>query len=324
MHNENYKKLLNKSLNGEGIQKEMELFDSNKKQEIEQTFKQTSADDLFSGIDPNYKPPIGSVLYDNSASKTTHSTVISSYDYVESLDTGTYLSIEGNGTRHLAKIEEGPFVSPQGMIGAESQIISALTRGVPMVDLDCYVRTEARHVGCLSEEGDFMPLSGRPLPNSRVRRMDEAALPRALKLEGDMFIGRLLPPHDVRANLDSTNEELFSKHRVILGITGAGKTTSSSNQISSLSKANHAQVIFDPEGEMTSIDEPANAPHVVKLLEEESQVPEGIHNSVVYHVAGKIPRNPNHHDLRPFSQFKHLVKILPRVVLPTPLVPLNK
>ncbi len=29
-------------------------------------------------------------------------------------------------------------------------------------------------------------------------------------------------------------------------------------------------------------------------------------------------------DLSPFSQFRHLVKILPKVVFPTPRVPLNK
>jgi hypothetical protein len=91
------------------------------------------------------------------------------------------------------------------------------------------------------------------------------------------------------------------KHLAILGTTGGGKSTTVSGKMMSLAAQGNAVVLFDIEGEYTTMNEPADAPAMVAALKKRGLTPRGADGTRLLVLAGRQPANPAHPDIRYFK-----------------------
>jgi DNA helicase HerA-like ATPase len=91
------------------------------------------------------------------------------------------------------------------------------------------------------------------------------------------------------------------KHTAILGTTGGGKSTTVSGAVTHQAEAGNAVVVFDVEGEYTTMDAPSDNPQMLAALKKRGLEPRGAANTRLLHLQGREPANPDHPDQQPFK-----------------------
>lgn len=211
----------------------------------------------------------------------------------------------GDGRQYLGAVVEGPFAEPNGLRATSNIIVTTTVKGAMFMP-SYHGRIQVQILG--EEDGNVMvPPRFRPLPNSPVFALSEEETIQKLKLLGDIPIGLAVGYEDMVVNLSTDRKDVFPRHLGVLGTTGGGKSTTVSGLIGKLSKSDVAVVVFDTEGEYTTIMEPTQDETMKKLLERRHLQSEGVKNVKTFHLVGRETTNPNHANVQSFClQFSNL------------------
>jgi hypothetical protein len=101
--------------------------------------------------------------------------------------------------------------------------------------------------------------------------------------------------------IPASRKSVLYKHLAILGTTGGGKSTTVSGTVSSLAAQGNAVVLFDIEGEYTTMNQPADAPSMLAALAKRGLLAQGAQRTCLFVLSGRQPANPAHPDIRYFK-----------------------
>lgn len=214
-----------------------------------------------------------------------------------------------DGMTYRGIVTKGPFAEPDGLKGDSPILTTVVTRGGKIFLPRYHGRIEVSLMGEEQEDGTLSPPRFRPLPNSRVYVLDDAASALALHCAGDIRLGRAIGYDNLVVGIPSQVKSVLPRHLAILGTTGGGKSTTVSDLIKEAQAAGMAVIVLDVEPEYTSIHEPTEDPTMIRALVPLERAPEGvpIDAMTLYHLVGRETANPDHPHLRTFSlQFARL------------------
>jgi hypothetical protein len=154
--------------------------------------------------------------------------------------------------------------------------------------------------------GALIPPARRPYPNSPVFLLESDAVAEILGLdvppEDKPFrLGLLDGNYDLEVQVPAARKGVLFKHLAILGTTGGGKSTTVSGLLARMSGAGNAVIVFDVEGEYTTINEPANNEAMKAALKKRGLIASGIANTKLFVLDGRQPSNPKHPSIRRFK-----------------------
>jgi DNA helicase HerA-like ATPase len=118
---------------------------------------------------------------------------------------------------------------------------------------------------------------------------------------GNIRLGLATGHEDVPIQVPADEKAVLPRHFGVLGTTGGGKTTTVSNFMAELQQAKAAVILFDTEGEYTTVDQPTDNAAMRASREARGLSVNGIPNTMVYHLVGREPANTCHPNLRTFG-----------------------
>lgn len=253
---------------------------------------------------------VGRTMFDLPRSEDGTVTVLLPQDNLQRTPSQALVRIcshDGLGYRGI--VTAGPFAEPDGLKSDSPILTTVITRGGKIFLPRYHGRIEVTLMGEEQEDGTLSPPRFRPLPNSRVYVLDEAASAAALRCGGDIQLGRAIGYENLAVGIPSHLKSVLPRHLAILGTTGGGKSTTVSRLMQQAQAAGMAVIVLDVEPEYTSIHEPTEDATMLRGLERLGQQAIGIpvDAMTLYHLVGRDTGNPDHPHLRPFSlQFARL------------------
>lgn len=206
--------------------------------------------------------------------------------------------------RYVGTVVSGPFAEPDAMHpDAPTLKIAAANGAVLTPKYHGFARVQLFGV---EVEGALAPPTRRPCPNSPVFLLGRERVEEVLGLavdpgEAPVRIGRLEGAHDLAVTVPARKKSVLPKHLAVLGTTGGGKSTTVAGLLTGLAEAGNAVVIFDTEGEYTTLHEATDSKVMRASLAARGLTPRGVKRSRVYTLAGTKPSNPRHPDSRSFK-----------------------
>lgn len=255
---------------------------------------------------PEFEGAVGRTMYDTPTSKDNTVTVLLPADKIAQVPSQSLVRIKsrpkdkgGDGRQYLGAVVEGPFAEPDGLRADAPIVVTTTVRGGMFLP-KYHGRVQ---VSILGEEvdGTLVPPRFRPLPNSPVFILDQEETAEKLHLLGDITLGLAVGYDDMPVRLSTQSKLVFPRHFGILGTTGGGKSTTVSTLVSQLQQSGTAVVIFDTEGEYTSMHQPTEDPAMLRTLQRRGLTPRGIPNTHILHLVGRETSNPAHPHVTPFS-----------------------
>jgi len=212
--------------------------------------------------------------------------------------------------QYLGVVSSGPFAEPDALGANAPTLIVAAAHGA--------VLTPKYHgiaqVEVFGERVDdiTIPPVRRPCPNSPVFLLEDDDVKTVLGLnipdnDKPVRFGLLEGVHSLAVNVPAAQKSVLFKHLAILGTTGGGKSTTVSGSIMNFADAGNAVVVFDIEGEYTTMNGPTENPRMLATLKKRDLQPRGAKATRLFYLSGRTPSNPNHPDQREFKiAFDHL------------------
>jgi hypothetical protein len=205
---------------------------------------------------------------------------------------------------YLGVVASGPFAEPDALGAAAPTLVVAAANGA--------VLTPKYHgiaqIDVFGEriEGMVIPPLRRPCPNSPVFLLEDEDVKKIIGLDiapedKPVRLGLMDGASSLPVEIPAAKKSVLYKHTAILGTTGGGKSTTVSGAIMNFAEAGNAVVVFDIEGEYTTIDQPTTNPQMLVALKKRGLNAEGASNTRLFHLAGKHPANPSHPDIRSFK-----------------------
>lgn len=208
------------------------------------------------------------------------------HDDLTKIDRGLYVLITStkDKRRYTGRIVEGPFFEPDVLKRDSTPvqfIILNQGQGKVLSLPEYHARVE---IELLGEETDglLFPATRRPHPASPVFPYDSSMMSTMLRLRGNILLGRLDTYEDVFVRVDETDKNVLPRNLLTVGTIGSGKSNTNQVIIEETLAAGYAQVIVDPEGEYTLMDEPTDAVGVEASLSPYGRKPCGVKNLIVY------------------------------------------
>ena len=99
--------------------------------------------------------------------------------------------------------------------------------------------------------------ASRPFPKSQVWAMDPDRIAGLLRLEGNMYVGRLTGYEQIKVQFDSKDKKVLPRNLGIFGTVGSGKTNTAQVLIEETTSSGWSVVVLDVEGEYVSMDKPS-------------------------------------------------------------------
>jgi DNA helicase HerA-like ATPase len=201
-------------------------------------------------------------------------------------------------------VASGPFAEPDALSATAPTLVVAAVHGAvltPKYHGIAQVEIFAERVN-----GSLIPPLRRPCPNSPVFLLAQADVAQVLGLDvpaadRPMRLGLMDGPHQLAIAIPAARKSVLYKHLAILGTTGGGKSTTVSGSIGALAAQGNAVILFDIEGEYTTIDQPAQAPAMLAALARRGLQPRGADRTRLFVLADRQSANPNHPDIRYFK-----------------------
>src|SRR5262249_13107425 len=106
---------------------------------------------------------------------------------------------------------------------------------------------------------------------------------------------------ELHVGLRSAEKHHVPRHTLVVGTTGAGKSTFLAAWVEKLTRAGFCVVLLDVEGEYAAMNEPASSGRIVPALQARGLAPAGVENAFLLVPADASTRNPGHPALRRFS-----------------------
>lgn len=249
---------------------------------------------------PEFQGSVGRTMFDLPSSTDGTITVVLPKEQIEIVPSQSMLRIKSmDGKTYIATVTAGPFAEPDGMrADAPTLVVSAVNQGIFLPSYHGRVQVEV-----LGEETEdrVMTPRYRPLPNSPVFLVDDDEMAGLLHSRGDIRLGVVAGHPDVAINVPVDEKSVLPRHLGVLGTTGGGKTTTVANMIAELQGAGAAVILFDTEGEYTTINEPSDDGVMKAARQMRGLDVRGVANTTVYHLAGRETANPNHPCIEPFT-----------------------
>ena len=249
---------------------------------------------------PEFQGAVGRTMFDLPSSADGTITVVLPKEKIETVPSQSMLRIKsGDGKAYIASVTAGPFAEPDGMrADSPSLVVSAVNQGIFLPSYHGRVQIEI--LGEETQDGVTTPRH-RPLPNSPAFLVDDAEMARLLRSQGDVRLGVVTGHPDVAIHVPADQKSVFPRHLGVLGTTGGGKSTTVANMISELQKAAAAVILFDTEGEYTTIDRPSDDATMAAARKARGLDIRGVENTTVYYLVGRETANPNHPCCLPFT-----------------------
>ncbi len=186
--------------------------------------------------------------------------------------------------RYTGRIVEGPFFDPDVLKRDSTPvqfIILNQGQGKVLSLPEYHARVE---IEILGEETDglLFPATRRPHPASPVFPYDSSMMSTMLGLHGKILLGRLDTYEDVFVHIDEKDKNVLPRNLLTVGTIGSGKSNTNQVIIEETLKAGYAQVVVDPEGEYTLMDEPSDASGIDVALAPYKRKPSGVKKVTVY------------------------------------------
>ena len=255
---------------------------------------------------PESRGSIGRTMFDLPSSSDGTISVILSKENIEQVPSQSMLRIKStDGRVYIASVTSGPFAEPDGMrADAPTLVVSAVNEGIFLPSYHGRVQVEV--LGEETQDGLTTPRY-RPKPNSPVFRVDDNEMTGFLGSHGTVRLGLATGHHEVEIRVPAEDKSVLPRHLGVLGTTGGGKTTTVSNMMAELQRSNAAVILFDTEGEYTTVHQPTDNDAMKSARKARGLDVGGIGNTTIFHLIGRQPANPQHPTLRPFGlQFSTL------------------
>lgn len=208
------------------------------------------------------------------------------HDDLTKIDRGLYVLITSNRDkrRYTGRIVEGPFFDPD-VLKRDSTPVQFIILNQGQGKVLSLPEYHARvKIEILGEETDglLFPATRRPHPASPVFPYDSSMMSTMLGLRGNILLGRLDTYNDVFVRIDETDKNVLPRNLLTVGTIGSGKSNTNQVIIEETLEAGYAQVVVDPEGEYTLMDEPSDAGGIDVALAPYKRKPSGVKKVTVY------------------------------------------
>jgi hypothetical protein len=206
--------------------------------------------------------------------------------------------VSGDGRTYLAQVAQGPYAAPNGLPANSPLLLATQVEGT-LFTPPYHGWVELAILGEVKDGNVIVPLY-RPRPNSPVRLLDLEQTRAALQCDGDLRLGRAVGYPDLFVGLRSTEKHHIPRHSLVVGTTGAGKSTFLAALIDKLARAGFCVLVIDVEGEYTTIDQPADSAKIVPALRAQGLEPAGISDTFLLVPTHAATANPAHPRIRRF------------------------
>jgi DNA helicase HerA-like ATPase len=210
-----------------------------------------------------------------------------------------HIDSQGDDRRYLAQVVNGPFAEPNGL-PANSPLLRVTQVEKTMFTPPYHGWVNMAILGELKDGNLIVPLH-RPRPNSKVRLLTVEQTREALGCEGDIRLGQAVGFTDIPVGLNSKSKHHMPRHTLVVGTTGAGKSTFLSSFIAELAGTGFCVLIIDVEPEYAEIHKPAESQVIKTLLLDRGLSPAGIQKSYLLVPTESEAACPDHPRLRRFS-----------------------
>jgi hypothetical protein len=204
-----------------------------------------------------------------------------------------------DGRKYLAQVIRGPFAQPNGL-PANSPLLRVTQVENAMFTPPYHGWVIMALLGEVKGKHTIVPLL-RPRPNSKVRLLNVEDTRAALHCEGDIHLGEAVGFTDIPVGLDSKSKHHMPRHTLVVGTTGAGKSTFISSFVEELADAGFCVLILDVEPEYAEIHKPADSSAAKVMLTDRGLTPSGIQKSFLLVPTDCEAACPDHPRLRRFS-----------------------
>ncbi|GCF11393.1 ATP-binding protein [Dictyobacter arantiisoli] len=230
--------------------------------------------------------PIAFVHFDVSTAKNNVIEALIHRDDLASIDRGLYVKIDSHmdSRNYSGRIVEGPFFDPDVLKRDSTPVqFIILNQGQGKV-LSLPEYHGRMQIEILGEEinGLLVPATRRPHPASPVFPYGSSMMVDMLNLNGNILLGRLDTYEDVFVNIDGDNKNVLPRNMLIVGTVGSGKSNTNQVLIEETLNAGYAQVVVDPEGEYTLMDQPVAQEGIEATLDLYERKPCGVKQMKVY------------------------------------------
>ena len=258
-----------------------------------------------------YRGSCARTMFDRPGAEDGTVTILVPEDNVGGLTLNAFVRIPSIHPRtgqieaeYLGVVASGPFAEPDALSATAPTLVVAAVHGAvltPKYHGVAHIEVFAERVN-----GVLIPPLRRPCPNSPVFLLGQADVERVLGLDlpaadGPIRLGLMDGPHQLPVAIPAIKKSVLYKHLAILGTTGGGKSTTVSGCIGALAAQGNAVVLFDIEGEYTTMNQPAEAPAMLAALVRRGLPARGAERTRLFVLADREPANPAHPDIRRFK-----------------------
>lgn len=260
-------------------------------------------DDLESWEEPEaFVGSVGRTMFDAPGSKDNTVTVLLPTDNVQQVPAQSMLRIRSHpdGRSYLGIVVAGPFAEPDGLRADAPAVITTTVRGGIFLPR-YHGRVQVEILGEELADGILGPPRFRPLPNSPAFVLSSKETADVLRVQGSLRLGVAVGDDSIDLAIPGERKSVLPRHTGILGTTGGGKSTTVNRLIDQTATCGYAVILFDTEGEYTTINEPTGDPAMLAALERRGLEPHGIDNTTLLRLVGKDTSNPAHPNVASFS-----------------------
>lgn len=258
-----------------------------------------------------YRGSVARTMFDRPGSEDGTVTALVPEDCIGDIPREAYVRIPSINPRtneveaeYLGVVASGPFAEPDALSAhASTLVVAAANRAVLTPRYHGIAEIE---IFGERADGLVIPPVKRPCPNSPVflLRDDDVKAVLGLNVPPDdkpVRLGLLGGRETLPVEVPAAKKSVLYKHVAILGTTGGGKSTTVSGAIMHFSEAGNAVVVFDIEGEYTTMNGPTENPQMLAALTKRQLKPKGAANTRLFCLAGRTPANPDHPNIRRFK-----------------------
>lgn len=258
-----------------------------------------------------YRGSVARTMFDRPGSEDGTVTVLVPEHQIGSVTREAYVRIPSIHPRsseveaeYLGVIASGPFAEPDALGANAPTLVVAAAHGAVLTPK--YHGIAQVEVFGERVEGMVIPPVRRPCPNSPVFLLGEDDIKAVLGLnippeDRPVRLGLLEGVSSLAVEVPAAKKSVLYKHLAILGTTGGGKSTTVSGTIMNFAEAGNAVVVFDIEGEYTTMNGATENPHMLAALKKRGLSPRGAANTRLFYLSGRTPANPDHPDKRNFK-----------------------
>ncbi|HEX8203086.1 MAG TPA: helicase HerA-like domain-containing protein, partial [Isosphaeraceae bacterium] len=219
-----------------------------------------------------------------------------------------------DGRVYLAQVAGGPYAAPNGLPSDAPMLLATQIEGA-LFTPPYHGWVAMTILGEVVEGGLAVPLQ-RPRPNSPVRLLDPLQTRAALRCDGDLRLGRAVGHPDLDVGLRGDEKHHVPRHTLVVGTTGAGKSTALAGLIEKLAASGFCVLVLDVEGEYSAIGEPADSAKILPSLRARGLEPAGVPNTFLLVPTDAEVSHPEHPKIRRFSlQFEHISPFIAAEIL---------